>query len=301
MNLLQRRREMMRSKPRGGGAYTMWWKLTYHVEEAGIYRLFHKGYGSSATQLSNEILRLIINGVEQDLTDRPLNYELQAGDNQVLLYAYRSDNYAPAKSYFLCGCSDIVAVEIPPNIVGISSHTLRGLGTLRYLKVWSGAMPTIYNVSFYNTHTDALLVASGLKEDYVADQYWLDVPKGIADNIIDNLDVPYTGFVFSRALSTSNTLSNSNKFCVTPYFPIEMVGTYTWYFGTDSDTNQITVIAPSMEDGVYSDAFMNKTSIDIMQTHIGKFFRLAMYQVNLDDCWVKDPNGKYLFKGLNVK
>ena len=107
---------------------------------------------------------------------------------------------------------------------------------------------------------------------------------------------PYEGVLFNAVLSTNNTTSASTKFCVTPYYET-IAGTYTLYFGVASDTGQISIAANAPQDGGVRGAFRNKTSITLSG---GIYFRCALIQAEIDNCWVKDPNGQYLFKGKNV-
>lgn len=113
-------------------------------------------------------------------------------------------------------------------------------------------------------------------------------------------DDPYKDFMFGKALNPNNTLSNSDKFCVTPYYEVAISGIYTLYFGASSDTAQITIITATMQDGAYNGAYRNRQSIEWTGVNVGCFFRTSMIQANLDNCWIKDPNGDYIFKGKNV-
>ena len=110
---------------------------------------------------------------------------------------------------------------------------------------------------------------------------------------------PYEGVEWNKGLTPSNTLVNSSKFCVTPFLPISISGTYTLYFGATSDTGQITCFSLVAEDGQVAGAYRNRTSIELALVTDG-YLRVSLIQANIDNCWVKDPNGQYLFKGKNV-
>lgn len=110
---------------------------------------------------------------------------------------------------------------------------------------------------------------------------------------------PYEGVVWNKSLNPSNTLSNSTDFCVTPFLPVSVSGTYTLYFGVASDTRQITCYSLVAEDGQVSGAYRNRTSIELLIITNG-YLRVSLIQANIDNCWVKDPDGQYLFKGKNV-
>jgi len=110
---------------------------------------------------------------------------------------------------------------------------------------------------------------------------------------------PYEGVVWNKVLNPSNTLANNSKFCVTPFLPISRSGTYTLYFGATSDTSQITCFSLVAEDGQVSGAYRNRTSIELPPA-TNSYLRVSLIQANIDNCWVKDPDGQYLFKGKNV-
>lgn len=109
---------------------------------------------------------------------------------------------------------------------------------------------------------------------------------------------PYDGILWNTVLHPDNTTVSSSKFCVLPYLPIEVAGNYTLYFGVESDTEQITTMVSS--NFTLLGAYRNRRTLTATVTQIGNYWRISMIQAEIDNCWVKDPNGSYIFKGRNV-
>lgn len=110
---------------------------------------------------------------------------------------------------------------------------------------------------------------------------------------------PYEGILWNTRLNTDSTTASSPKFCVLPYLPIEVAGDYTLYFGAESDTSQISTMVDSKFTHV--GAWRNRRTLTADPGLIGNYWRISMIQAEIDNCWVKDPNGSYLFKGKNVE
>ena len=110
---------------------------------------------------------------------------------------------------------------------------------------------------------------------------------------------PYDGILWNTELNTNSTTTSSSKFCVLPYLPIEVAGDYTLYFGAESDTSQISMMVDS--NFAHRSAFRNRRTLTASSSHIGYYWRISMIQAEIDNCWVKDPNGSYVFKGRNVR
>lgn len=110
---------------------------------------------------------------------------------------------------------------------------------------------------------------------------------------------PYDGILWNTALGTDSTTYSSTKFCVLPYLPIEVAGNYTLYFGAESDTEQIsTMVRPNF---THSSTYRNRRTLTATVIQIGYYWRISMIQAEIDNCWVRDPNGSYIFKGKNVE
>lgn len=110
---------------------------------------------------------------------------------------------------------------------------------------------------------------------------------------------PYDGILWDTELNTDSTTSSSTKFCVLPYLPIEVAGNYTLYFGAESDTSQISTMVDS--NFTHLGAYRNKRTLAASVAQIGNYWRISMIQAEIDNCWVKDPNDSYIFKGKNVE
>ena len=110
---------------------------------------------------------------------------------------------------------------------------------------------------------------------------------------------PYDGILWNTGLAPSSTTYSSTKFCVLPYLPIEVAGNYTLYFGAESDTEQISTMVDS--NFAHRSAFRNRRTLTVSSYDIGNYWRISMIQAEIDNCWVKDPNGSYIFKGKNVE
>lgn len=109
---------------------------------------------------------------------------------------------------------------------------------------------------------------------------------------------PYDGILWNTELYPDSTTYSSTKFCVLPYLPIEVAGDYTLYFGVESDTAQISTMVDS--NFTHKSAFRNRRTLKAAINNIGWYWRISMIQAEIDNCWVKDPNGLYIFKGKNV-
>ena len=168
--------------------------MTYKVDTAGSYRILQNGYGGGSTTLSNDIQRIVINGVEQDLTGRPLNYNLQAGDNEVYVYLGTLTT-TPRTYYFLNDCNMVTTLTIPPQCTSVLGQTCRGFNKRNeyiIINCLATTPPAIYNLSFYGSYCDELHVPRGYKQAYIdyeesGVQRWLVVAKNDPNNIIDDL------------------------------------------------------------------------------------------------------------------
>lgn len=110
---------------------------------------------------------------------------------------------------------------------------------------------------------------------------------------------PYDGILWDTGLNPNSTTYSSPKFCVLPYLPIEVAGNYTLYFGVESDTEQISTMVDS--NFTHKSAYRNRRTLTASSLDIGNYLRISMIQAEIDNCWVKDPNGSYIFKGKNVE
>lgn len=110
---------------------------------------------------------------------------------------------------------------------------------------------------------------------------------------------PYDGILWNTGLNSDSTTYSSTKFCVLPYLPIEVAGNYTLYFGVESDTGQISTMVDS--NFTHRGAYRNRRTLTAIVTQIGNYWRISMIQAEIDNCWVKDPNDSYIFKGKNVE
>lgn len=107
----------------------------------------------------------------------------------------------------------------------------------------------------------------------------------------------YEGFLMNTTLYSANNIGPSDTHCVTPYYDINIGGVWTWWCGGESGKSPR--ICTVKTDGS-SIQYPNKSSLN-MSWSIGNKMRMVMIQADLDDCWIKDSAGNYIFKGKNVE
>ena len=107
----------------------------------------------------------------------------------------------------------------------------------------------------------------------------------------------YEGFLMNTTLNAYDNTIPSDTHCVTPYYDINIGGVWTWWCGGENGKTPRMCIVKT--DGKVS-SLSNQSSFN-MTWSIGYKIRIVMIQADLDDCWIKDSAGNYLFKGKNVE
>ena len=107
---------------------------------------------------------------------------------------------------------------------------------------------------------------------------------------------PYAGFIMNASLDGADNVLQSDGYCVTPYYSIDIGGVWTWYCGGSTGrTPRLNIV----RQGGGVTTYTNQSQLNL-SWNIGNALRMVMVQTDLDDCWIKDSVGNYLFKGRNV-